>query len=51
MVNRWLSAGGSEGDLQKLRLSTIGVVTCQYGATRAVYRELAACDTISPWLT
>ena len=47
-AHRFLSAGGNDGDLQKLGGWANAEVMRRYGASRAVDRALAAYDTISP---
>jgi integrase/recombinase XerD len=47
-AHRFLSAGGNDGDLQKLGGWANAEVMRRYGATRAVDRALAAYDTIAP---
>jgi integrase/recombinase XerD len=45
-ADRWLAAGGSEGDLQRLGGWESPEIMRRYGESRAVDRALAAYDTI-----
>lgn len=47
-ADRWLAAGGSEGDLQRLGGWESAEVMRRYGSARATDRALAAYDTIKP---
>jgi site-specific recombinase XerD len=47
-AHRWLSNGGTEGDLQRLGGWANADVMRRYGAAQAVDRALAAYDTINP---
>lgn len=47
-ADRWLAAGGSEGDLMKLGGWESADIMRRYGETRAVDRALAAYDNIDP---
>ncbi len=47
-ADRWLSAGGNEGDLQRLGGWESAEIMRRYGAARAVDRALAAYDTVNP---
>jgi len=47
-ADRWLSAGGNEGDLQRLGGWQNSDVMRRYGSARAVDRALAAYDDINP---
>jgi site-specific recombinase XerD len=47
-ADRWLAAGGNEGDLQKLGGWESPEIMRRYGAARAVDRALAAYDTVNP---
>ena len=47
-ADRWLAAGGNEGDLQRLGGWESAEVMRRYGAVRATDRALAAYDDIAP---
>lgn len=47
-ADRWLRAGGNEGDLQRLGGWESAEIMRRYGEARAVDRALAAYDTINP---
>ena len=47
-ADRWLAAGGNEGDLQRLGGWENSDVMRRYGAARAVDRALASYDTTNP---
>lgn len=47
-ADRWLRAGGNEGDLQRLGGWESAEIMRRYGAARAVDRALAAYDTVNP---
>lgn len=47
-ADRWLAAGGSEGDLQKLGGWESAEIMRRYGSHRATDRALAAYDNINP---
>lgn len=47
-ADRWLSAGGNEGDLQRLGGWENSDVMRRYGSARAVDRALAAYDDVNP---
>jgi len=47
-ASRWLTAGGNEGDLQRLGGWENSDVMRRYGAAQATDRALAAYDTINP---
>jgi site-specific recombinase XerD len=47
-AHRWLAAGGTEGDLQRLGGWANSDVMRRYGAAQATDRALAAYDTIRP---
>lgn len=47
-ADRWLAAGGREGDLQRLGGWESTEIMARYGAARAVDRALNAYDEISP---
>lgn len=47
-ADRWLSAGGNEGDLQRLGGWENADVMRRYGSARAVDRALAAYDDVNP---
>lgn len=47
-ADRWLAAGGTEGDLMKLGGWENPSIMRRYGEARAVDRALAAYDTINP---
>lgn len=47
-ADRWLRAGGNEGDLQRLGGWESAEIMRRYGAARAVDRALAAYDSVDP---
>ncbi len=47
-ADRWLSAGGNEGDLQRLGGWESADIMRRYGQARAVDRALTAYDTVNP---
>ena len=47
-ADRWLRAGGNEGDLQRLGGWESAEIMRRYGEARAVDRALAAYDTVNP---
>jgi integrase/recombinase XerD len=47
-ADRWLAAGGGEGDLQRLGGWESAEVMRRYGAVRATDRALIAYDTVNP---
>lgn len=47
-ADRWLAAGGNEGDLQRLGGWESAEIMRRYGAARAVDRALAAYDNVNP---
>ena len=47
-ADRWLAAGGQEGDLQKLGGWESADIMRRYGASRAVDRALSAYDNVNP---
>jgi integrase/recombinase XerD len=47
-ADRWLAAGGTEGDLMRLGGWESAEIMRRYGAARATDRALAAYDTIDP---
>ena len=47
-ADRWLRAGGNEGDLQRLGGWESAEIMRRYGEARAVDRALAAYDNVNP---